>query len=154
MCASGTSFRYRHPVLNTFLEKVFAIGLKCLRHIAEQNGSRRSYIHIEANVTEDGRECRIAVLTSLNVGSGRGTPGAELHYSFSMKLFSKEYISGCRRKDYLDEQSCVRFSVGIKRCLGHTSESTETLTPCRRLVLPGCDHHPWCIRTGKELRMW
>ena len=71
------------PVFNAFLEKVFANKIKkdACDVSLNKKGTQRSYIHIEANVTEDGRECRIAVL---NITERRKAEEelqrAELHY--------------------------------------------------------------------------
>ena len=51
------------PIFDALLNNVFTSRIKDACDVSlNKEGSHQSYIQIEANVTEDGRECRIAVL--------------------------------------------------------------------------------------------
>ena len=146
------------PIFNAFLGKVFANRIKDACDVSlNKEGSQRSYIHIEANVTEDGRECRIAVLDITERRKAEEElQKAELHY----RLLHETILQGVVYQDAegkiisMNEAAVRILGRNQEEYLGHTSESMEH--PSLRAdgsLLPGCDHPSMvALRTGKELR--
>ncbi|MCE5282999.1 MAG: PAS domain S-box protein, partial [Deltaproteobacteria bacterium] len=146
------------PAFKAFLEKVFSNRMKHTCEVSlSKEGSQRSYVHIQANVTEDGRECRIVVL---NITERRKAEAELQKTELRYRLLHETILQGVIYQDAAGKiismnPAAVRIlGRNPKEFLGHASDSGEHPTlRADGSLLQACDHPSMvALRTGRESR--